>query len=53
MISHAVYGSLILIAVFAQGSMALYYFTRVRLIRNYVAITPEWIVTLQKAGFAL
>lgn len=53
MISHAVYGSLILIAVFAQGSMALYYFTRVRLIRNYVATTPEWIITLQKAGFAL
>lgn len=53
MISHAVYGSLILIAVFAQGSMALYYFTRVRLIRNYLATTPEWIITLQKAGFAL
>lgn len=53
MIYHAVYGALILIAVFAQGSMALYYFTRVRLVRNYLATTPEWIITLQKAGFAL
>lgn len=53
MITHAVYGALILIAVFAQGSMALYYFTRVRIVRNYLAQTPDWIVTLQKSGFAL
>lgn len=53
MIYHAIYGALILIAVFAQGSMALYYFSRVRLVRNYVAETPEWITTLQKTGFAI
>ena len=50
---NAIYGALILIAVFAQGSMALYYFTRVRMIRAYVAKTPAWIIKLQEAGFAL
>lgn len=52
-IIHAIYGALILIAIFAQGGMALYYFTRVRLVRDYVATTPPWITQLQERGFAL
>ncbi|HWC97733.1 MAG TPA: hypothetical protein VG456_13305 [Candidatus Sulfopaludibacter sp.] len=50
---HALYGALILIAICAQGSMALYYFSRARLVRDYVAGTPEWIIKLQEAGFAM
>jgi hypothetical protein len=50
---HAIYGALILIAVCAQGSMALYYFTRAKLVRQYLIQTPDWIVKLQQAGFAM
>lgn len=53
MIMHAIYGALIVIAVFGQGSMALYYFSRVRLVRDYVAKTPQWIIKLQEAGVSL
>jgi hypothetical protein len=50
---HAVYAALIIFAILAQGGMAFYYFTRVRLIRDYAAKTPEWIIQLQEAGFTL
>jgi hypothetical protein len=52
-VSLALYGVLILIAIFAQGGLALYYFSRVKQIESYVARTPEWIIKLQRAGVAV
>lgn len=52
-ISLAVYALLILIALFAQGGMALYYFSRVKHIQAYASKTPPWIVKLQQAGMGI
>jgi hypothetical protein len=41
---------LIAIALIAQGSLAAFYFTRVKYIRAYVTQTPAWIVAVQKTG---
>ncbi len=46
-ISAAVYLTLGLFAIFAQGGTAMYYFTRERHIRAYRQETPRWIVELQ------
>lgn len=53
MISAAVYVALALVAIFAQGGTALYYFTREKHIRAYRAQTPGWIVQMQQAGAPL
>jgi hypothetical protein len=45
----AVYGTLIFATVVAQGSAALYYFSRRKHLEAYVAQTPSWIIDLQKA----
>ena len=45
-----VYVSVAAIAVVGPGSMALYYFTRARHVRAYLARTPEWITAMQRAG---
>jgi hypothetical protein len=45
-----VYGGLIAVAVFAQGGLALYYFTRKKYVEAYLSQTPEWVVAVQKAG---
>ena len=50
MLSVAVYGGIIAFALFAQGGMALYYFTRGKHVRAYLAETPAWVVTVQRAG---
>jgi hypothetical protein len=50
MITLAIYGGMIAVAVFAQGGLALYYFTREKYVRDYVAQTPEWVLAIQKAG---
>ena len=50
MLSVAVYGGVIAFALFAQGGMALYYFTRGKHVRAYLAETPAWVVTVQRAG---
>ncbi len=52
-VSLAVYVLLILIAIFAQGGLALYYFSRVKHIEAYVSKTPPWIIKLQQAGMNL
>ena len=44
------YGGLIAIAVFAQGGLALYYFTRAQTLRSYLEQTPPWILQMQKSG---
>jgi hypothetical protein len=49
----AVYGSLMAIAVFGQGSMALYYFTRRKHVQTYLAETPPWITQMQRAGMGI
>jgi hypothetical protein len=53
LITLAIYGGLIAVAVFAQGGLALYYFTRGKYVRAYVAQTPEWVLAVQKAGSIL
>ncbi|HEY2588199.1 MAG TPA: hypothetical protein VGI81_20820 [Tepidisphaeraceae bacterium] len=53
LIMRAVYGGLIAIAVFAQGGLAWYYFTRTKHLKTYLAETPAWIITLQEQGVAL
>ena len=49
-ITYAIYAGLIAVAVFAQGGLSLYYFTRGKYVRAYVAQTPEWVLAVQKAG---
>jgi hypothetical protein len=53
LITLAIYGGMIAVAVFAQGGLALYYFTREKYVRDYVAQTPEWVLAVQKAGSIL
>jgi hypothetical protein len=53
MIAFAVYGTLIAVAVLAQGGTALYYFSREKHIRQYVVSTPPWIVEMQRSGAPL
>ena len=50
MLSLAVNLGLIVVSLVAQGSLAAYYFSRVRYIRTYVEQTPAWIVAIQKTG---
>jgi hypothetical protein len=50
MLSLAVNFGLIVLSLIAQGSLAAYYFSRVRYIRSYVEQTPAWIVAVQKSG---
>jgi hypothetical protein len=53
LISMTFYCALIVIAVFAQGGLALYYFTRAKLLRAYIEQTPQWIVAMQKADISI
>lgn len=48
-----VYSSLMAVAVFGQGSMALFYFTRRKHLHAYLAQTPPWITQMQKAGMGI
>ena len=50
MIAHLLYGSLIVIGVLGQGGTAVYYFSRERVLREYLAKTPQWILDAQRAG---
>jgi hypothetical protein len=52
-IQYVIYGIVILVAVFGQGSLALYYFSRARHVRAYLEQTPPWIIEMQKAGVVL
>lgn len=49
-ISVIVYGSAIVICMLVQGLTALYYLSRARLLRDYVAATPAWVIEIQKAA---
>jgi hypothetical protein len=48
MIAELIYGSLIAGTLIFQGLNALYYFTRAKLLRAYLAETPAWVVELQR-----
>jgi hypothetical protein len=50
LISLAVYAAVVAVAVFFQGGMALYYFTRAKHVRDYLAQTPAWVIAVQQAG---
>lgn len=50
LINLVTYAALIAIAVFAQGGLSLYYFTRAAHVRAYLAQTPGWVIDIQKAG---
>ena len=52
-LSLAVYALVILIAVFAQGGLALFYFSRSRHLRAYLRQTPPWIIHLHQADLSL
>ena len=53
LIVHWLYGSLIAIGVLGQGGTAVYYFSREKVLREYLAKTPEWILDAQRAGKAV
>ncbi len=48
-----IYSGLIAVAIFAQGSLALYYFTRIKHIRKHVSRTAPWIIAMQKADIGI
>lgn len=51
-IALAAYGALILVAVAAQGGLALFYFTRQKLLAAYLRQTPAWITSLHRSAVA-
>ena len=48
----AVYGLVLGLSVLFVGGCAVYYRRRSRRLRDYLAQTPEWIVTLQRSGWS-
>ena len=46
----AIYAAVACVAIFAQGGMALYYFSRTKHLRAYLAQTPRWVIDFQKAS---
>ncbi|MFI5379662.1 MAG: hypothetical protein ACHRHE_10220 [Tepidisphaerales bacterium] len=52
-LSLGVYALVILIAIFAQGGLALFYFSRARHLHAYLAQTPPWIIRLHQADLSL
>ena len=47
------YGGLILVAIFGQGGLAYYYFTRRKALEIYLEKTPQWILAMQSQGMKL
>lgn len=46
----AIYVGVALVAIFAQGGMALYYFSRAKHLRAYIAQTPQWVIDFDRAA---
>jgi hypothetical protein len=46
----ALYAAVIAGTVLAQGLTAIYYFTRARHIRDYLAATPQWVVQIERVA---
>lgn len=53
LVAMALYGGMIAIGFFAQGGLALFYFSRGKHIDAYLTRTPAWIVAMQRGGIAL
>jgi hypothetical protein len=53
LITLALYGAMICVALFAQGGLALFYFTRGKYIDAYLTKTPAWIIDMQRGGVVL
>jgi hypothetical protein len=52
-ISVLFYVCLILVAIVGMGSMAMYYFSREKILNKYLHQTPPWIVAMQKSGASI
>lgn len=50
MLNFCIYGGLILLSVLYQGGAARYYFLRTKIVQNYLASTPQWIIDYQRGG---
>jgi hypothetical protein len=50
---YLVYGVVAAVAIFVEGGMALYHFSRKKLVEAYVRDTPPWIIDAQRAGVPL
>jgi len=48
LLTELVYELLIALTIIFQGLNAVYYFTRAKLLRSYVAETPAWVIELQR-----
>jgi hypothetical protein len=53
LISVCVYGGLIVASAIFQGGTAWYYSTRTKLLQDYLATTPQWIIDYQRGGGTL
>jgi hypothetical protein len=53
LVNVGIYAAMIGIACVAQGGLALYYFSRAKHLHRYVHTTPQWILTMQRAGVSL
>jgi hypothetical protein len=51
-ISQMIYATLLGVAVLGMGLMALFYWRRKAQVETYLAQTPPWILTMQRAGFS-
>ena len=49
----ALYGSVIVLSAIFQGANAWYYFTRRRLVDDYVRDTPSWVLDVQRSQLGL
>ena len=52
-ISVIVYVALMLGSVLFQGGTARYYFSRTKILQDYIATTPKWIIDYQRGGGTL
>jgi hypothetical protein len=41
------------VAIFVEGGMALFHFSRRKVVEAYIRETPQWIVEAQRAGVPL
>lgn len=47
-ITYALYGTMAILGLVLPGLTSIYYFTRARIIRSFLADTPEWIVEIMR-----
>jgi hypothetical protein len=49
----SIYGGLILLSILFQGGAARYYYSRIKIVKDYLATTPQWIIDYQRGGGTL